>query len=268
MHTHSLFCDGNDHPHEMTETAIAKGFDILGFSGHGFSPFDECSMTPEKTAQYIETVTALKQEYQDRITLYLGIEEDMTNRISDESPYDFVIGSVHFLKKNGEVRPIDASRAQFDAMLEEWYSGDFCALAEDYYREVSHMKDCPEVHIIGHLDLLMKYSEQTHYISPDDPRYLRLAEDCIHALGTDKIYEVNTGAIARGYRSTPYPSVHLLQILHSVNAKLMLNSDCHDRRYLDCGFAQALALIRKTGFQELYILKNGEYLPVSADEFH
>lgn len=36
LHTHSIFCDGKDTIEEMTLEAISKGFDILGFSGHGY----------------------------------------------------------------------------------------------------------------------------------------------------------------------------------------------------------------------------------------
>ena len=35
LHTHTVYCDGNDTPEEMVLTAIEKHFDILGFSGHG-----------------------------------------------------------------------------------------------------------------------------------------------------------------------------------------------------------------------------------------
>ena len=48
----------------------------------------------------------------------------------------------------------------------------------------------------------------------------------------------------------------------------MLNSDCHNRKDLDCGFEEALRLIKDCGFDSLYILKDGDYVPVSIDVFH
>ena len=268
MHTHSVFCDGLDTPREMTETAIEKGFDILGFSGHGYSPYDDVSMSPENTETYIRTIRALQEEYRDRITIYLGIEQDKTCRIPSKEPYDFVIGSVHFLSHEGRFRAIDMSKEVFYGMLEEFYCGDRIAMARDYYREVAAQAEFEEVDIIGHLDLLMKYNEDESFLRFDDPAYVRLAEECIYTIGTRKLFEVNTGAIARGTRKTPYPAKNLLEIMRSAGVKLMLNSDCHNRNYLDCAFDQTLALIRSCGFDCLYILKDGEFIPVDIDLFH
>ena len=40
FHTHSVFCDGDNTLEEIATSAIEKGFTALGFSGHGFTPFD------------------------------------------------------------------------------------------------------------------------------------------------------------------------------------------------------------------------------------
>ena len=41
LHTHTSFCDGKNSPEEMVRSAVEKGFDVLGFSGHSYTPFDE-----------------------------------------------------------------------------------------------------------------------------------------------------------------------------------------------------------------------------------
>ena len=53
-HTHSTFCDGKDTPEEMVKTAIEKGFDVIGFSGHGYVKDSSYAMTRENTEKYIE----------------------------------------------------------------------------------------------------------------------------------------------------------------------------------------------------------------------
>ena len=40
LHTHTCFCDGKNTPEEMVISAIEKGMDVLGFSGHSSSSFD------------------------------------------------------------------------------------------------------------------------------------------------------------------------------------------------------------------------------------
>ena len=225
-------------------------------------------MSLEATVSYIQTIQELKEKYRNAITIYLGIEEDMTCRIPSKAPYDFVIGSVHFLPNKGTPVPIDWDEEKFQRLLKEGYHNDIFALTEDYYRNVARMKDYAEVDIIGHLDLVSKFNEQESYFSFDDPRYLNQVSECIHSLGSSKIYEVNTGAIARGYRTSPYPHQIILTMLKELGASIMINSDCHNRAYLDCAFTETIQLCKDIGFHEVMVLKNGEFLPVDINEIH
>ncbi len=268
MHTHSVFCDGRDTPEEMVLSAIEQGFDILGFSGHGYSPYDDAAMRPDGMQEYIREIRRLQEKYRDRITIYLGIEEDKTNRIASKDPYDFVIGSVHFLEQDGQFRSVDYSEEVTDEILRDWFHGSFLGYAEAYYREVGELASFEETDIIGHLDLLMKYNDKEKYIRFDDPDYLAIAKACIDRIGDRRIYEVNTGAIARGYRTNPYPDRHLLAYMKEKNLRIMLNSDCHDRTKLACGYAHSLKLLQEIGFSELWILKNGQFQPVDIKLFH
>ena len=268
MHTHSVFCDGKDTPEETVNEAIRRGFEILGFSSHGHSPYDECSMSPEATLDYIREINRLKEAYKDQITIYLGIEEDKTCRIPSKDPYDFVIGSVHFVEKDGKFMSVDYSEEMMEQILKEFYHGSFLCYARAYYSEVTELAEAEEVDIIGHLDLLMKYNDKEKWIRFDDTEYLETARACIDAIGDRKIYEVNTGAMARGYRTMPYPHRTLLAYMKEKNLRLMLNSDCHDKTKLTCGYELSLRLLKETGFTELWILKNGRFQPADINLFH
>ena len=213
-------------------------------------------MTLEGTKQYIQEVNALKKKYAGKIQIFLGIEVDSLCRIPDKSPYDYMIGSVHSIKKGNEVFAVDYTREIFNSYLNKWYQGDFLSLARDYYASYHDLKTWEEIDIIGHLDLLTKFNEDESYIRFDDPTYIRIATDAIDDIGTDKIYEVNTGAIARGYRKTPYPAYNLLCYLKEKKARFMLSSDCHNKSDLDCYFSESLELIKKAGIKTLWILTN------------
>ena len=64
----------------------------------------------------------------------------------------------------------------------------------------------PETDIVGHFDLLTKFNERRCFFDEESPAYRRAALRAMEALvAAGKIFEVNTGAISRGYRSTPYP---------------------------------------------------------------
>ena len=45
-------------------------------------------------------------------------------------------------------------------------------------------------------------------------------------------FEINYGAIARGYRKTPYPDPRITDTLTKRGAKIIKTSDCHDKRFL------------------------------------
>ena len=60
--------------------------------------------------------------------------------------------------------------------------------------------------IIGHFDLVTKFNELGGYLDLSDPRYVRAWKAAVDALlSYDRPFEINTGAISRGYRTTPYP---------------------------------------------------------------
>ena len=83
LHTHSIFCDGKDTIEEMTLEAISKGFDILGFSGHGYLDVDTSSM--RDTSGYISEVERIKSKYASSIQIHLGIEEDRSTQLTIKS---------------------------------------------------------------------------------------------------------------------------------------------------------------------------------------
>ena len=95
-------------------------------------------------------------------------------------------------------------------------------------------------------------------------RSLSAALEAAHALaGKIPFFEVNTGAIARGYRTTPYPSLFLMKELKRLGFGAVISSDCHDRRYLDCAFDAAAESVRACGFTERYILTASGFTAVA-----
>lgn len=266
LHTHSVFCDGKDTPEQMAQTAIEKGLTSLGFSSHGWAhPQDENSLTDEEEAAYIYAVMAARTRYRDRLKIYLGIEEDLSGRVYDDPAFDYVIASVHFVPTPaGRLKPVDYSPEVAREIVEEDFGGDFLAYARAYYREVKKIADRPEADIVGHLDLIMKYNEGEVMHPFTDPAYLDLAQEAIDALiATDKIFEINTGAISRGYRSEPYPHATLLQYIHAHGGKVCITTDCHDRTNLDCGYDLAWKRAKAAGFDEIMILTDDGFVPVS-----
>ena len=256
-HTHTNYCDGKDTPEELVKAALNKGFFALGFSSHSFTEMDKSfAMSACDAKKYRAVIAALKEKYRDKIELYCGIEQDY---FSDEPTdcYDYVIGSVHYVLKNGEYVCVDNTAGIVKDAVNRLYSGDFDALAEDYFASVAKIPDKTNADIIGHFDLVSKFSEKNGY--GESPRFLAAAERAVKAhVPYGLPFEINTGAMARGVRTIPYPSPEILKIIKKHGGEIMLSGDCHDKNYLDFAFDMAADLARKTGFTRTAIIRNGK----------
>lgn len=253
FHTHTVFCDGENTPEEMVLAAIEKGFTALGFSGHSyFEPEKDISMSPVTQKEYIKQITDLKLKYRNVIKIFCGIEQDIFSE-KPQFDYEYKIGSVHYLLKDGKFIDIDLSAESAKENVQKYYGGDFDLLAEDYFETVSCVLDKTGADIIGHIDLVSKFNEQNGY--GESERYLKAAEKAVKKLAAyGKPFEINTGAMARGAKSIPYPSPAILKMIKQNGGKIVISSDCHDKNYLDFAFDKAVELAKDAGFCEHGIL--------------
>ncbi len=261
FHTHSTFCDGNNTPEEIVLAAIERGFSAIGISAHGNTPYDlRYCMTD--TEGYIECVTALKEKYRGKIQVYLGLEEDAFAP-QDRNRFDYIIGSSHYFLVEGNFYPIDSSPEYFARGLEA-YNNDKLKLAECYYEKFCAYIKHRRPDIIGHFDLVTKFDESHELLYLNDPEYKKIAESALlEAAKYGCLFEVNTGAMIRGLRTTPYPSKDLLYLLKKQDAGLILSSDSHDIGTLDGYFDEAKQCLRDIGFDHLYTLYNNEFVKYS-----
>ena len=350
LHMHTTYCDGQDSAEAMVLSAIENGLEFAGISGHSFTPHDPSyCMSRKGTQQYIEEIRGLKAKYADSITLLLGIELDRYAD-TDTDPYDYLIGSVHYIfSKEGrrkwsemisahagesdrssldaamtaldasmggltkyidwsdvDDRPEDLCRFAFggegfrDGAVDELAGTDRCRItpeerksrmldiAELYFSTVGEIIEATDCDIIGHFDLLTKFSEgwgfgpsgnvinkmrcgSAEFVSDlfdtSDERYVaawknaidRIFGDCaeryrngyrnrleksgVLQAGDKPVFEINTGAISRGYRTTPYPSADQIAYIKSKGGVLILSSDSHAAGTICSGFEEFADLV-------------------------
>lgn len=249
-HTHTTFCDGQNTPEEMVLAAIESGCPTLGFSGHSYTAFDPgYCMHPEDMERYRDEVLRLREKYRDKIRILLGLELDYFSERPDFE-LDYVIGSVHYVKKDGVYLTVDHSREKQIRQVEEHYGGDFYAFAEDYYALVSDVKRKTGCQIVGHFDLVTKFNEQQPLFDESNPRYRAAALGALHTLlDQDALLEINTGAISRGCRTTPYPAAFLLEEMGRCGVKAVLSADCHSAGAVCCAFDEAARLAQRCGVE-------------------
>ncbi len=260
LHTHTLFCDGKDSHEETVLSAIGKGFDSIGFSGHGYTSFD-LRYCMQDTQGYIKETLRVRDKYKDRIKVYLGIEEDMLEPC-DRGRFDYIIGSCHYYEINGEKYDVDGCYEDTKKALTA-VGGDACKLAENYYSRFCDYIMARKPDIVGHFDLPTKLDEKYEAVFTGNKQYEALAEKyLLYALKSGCVFEVNTGAISRGYRKTPYPSEKLLYTLYKNGGRIVVNSDCHSASGVDCAFDETFAFLQDIGFKHTYMLDGKEFVKV------
>ena len=256
LHTHTVFSDGTCTPEEMAQAAIEKNMLSLGFSDH--SPMDHdltYCVKHQALPAYCREIRRLKEKYKDQIEIALGLEMDsLTSSCVCRADYDYVIGDCHYVHTSDGPMSIDHCIEGQLHVLREYFSMDGAAYSKSYFRTYVHDMKKMKPDILGHFDLTVKFG----LIREDDPAFLSAAREALSAaLEITPVIEMNTGAMARGLRSVPYPAPYLLDTVRGCGGKFILSSDCHAAENLIFAFDEARQLLIAHGFDSMIVWKNG-----------
>ena len=247
-HVHTAFCDGKNSPEEMVRAALALGMTRLGFSAHSDVPYDAGGcLNAESTPAYRNEIMRLRELYRGQIQIFLGVEQDYESGIPSED-WDYVIGSVHCLRFGAQFVPLDHKARILTDAADRYFGGDMLSLCEAYYDKLGHIVEHTHCDLIGHFDLITKFQEQTPLFDETHPRYVaawKRAADRLLQHGVP--FELNTGAISRGYRSAPYPASEILRYLGERGAVFVLSSDSHRAQTLCWDFDTQEARLHEMG---------------------
>lgn len=259
LHTHTVFCDGKNTPEEIVLKAIELGFDTIGFSGHSHTGLDiDWDMSREAASAYKQEIASLKKRYSDKIDILCGLEVEMFSDC-DTSGYDYLIGSSHFIKAGNRYLGVDDEPDTVRNIIDNYFNGDGMKYAKAYYENIAQLYKYGNFDIAGHFDLVAKYCETHNFFDVDSKEYKTAALESLYALSEKiRVFEVNTGAVARGWRTTPYPAPFILENLQKLGCTVILTSDCHDKNFLDCHYKEAVEYIKSCGFDSIGIMKNGK----------
>ena len=260
LHTHTTFCDGKSTAEEMVRAALAAGLTAIGFTGHSYVEGDSGTMSPERTAAYRAEVLRLREAYAGEIAVYLGVEQDSFSLPAAER-YDYAIGSVHYVQKDGRRFAVDDTEEELRQAAAA-FGGDLLAVAEDYYAAVGGVAEETGCQIVGHFDLITKFNEGDRLFPAGHPRCRAAAMEALRRLARrDVLFEINTGAMARGYRSAPYPGRELLREIRALGGRVLITSDCHQAENLVSGFREAGELALACGFRETMQFDGRGFVP-------
>ena len=256
VHTHADLCDGKNSLREMAAAAYDAGVRYYGVSCHSHTPIpiDEGCVLPADMTAYRRAVLDLRAEYAGRMEILLGLEWDSQSDVAPEG-FDYWIGSAHYQKgSNGKYYCADWGEEQFLRCREELCGGDPIAVTEGYFREVGRIALMKPT-ILGHFDLITKHNGAGLLFDEDHPRYIKAALEALHCADPEAtLLEINTGGMARGYRTRPYPALFILREWRAMGGRVILTSDAHNADKILYGYADSVKLARTAGFEKASIL--------------
>jgi len=162
-HMHTPLCGhAVGQPDEYARKAVELGLKEIGFSDHApmvkFADMPGVAMKFEELPLYHRMIEEVREKYKDRIVIRIGIEadfipgcEDKTRAILDAYPYDYVIGSVHFIGDWAFDHP--DKRA-------EWDNRDIDEVYRQYYRLLRESARAGMFNTIAHADLVKKFGHR------------------------------------------------------------------------------------------------------------
>ncbi len=263
-HNHTTLCDGKNTPEEMAEAALAAGFTDFGFSGHSHALFDP-GFCIRSEKEYVRTLRALQKDYEGKLRVAVGLEQDYYAPVENRAALDYIIASVHCFRSDaGRYYAIDGSARELEMCVNEMFGGDGLAMARAYYALVADHARQAHPEIIGHFDLVKKNNRDGRFFDEDCAEYRDAALAALEACaGTGAVFELNTGGVFRGYREEPYPTGFLLEALREMGARVTVNADAHCAAAICFHFEESLALLRKIGFRTVTVLENGRFVEKS-----
>jgi histidinol-phosphatase (PHP family) len=283
LHTHTTYVDGTLSAEEMIKAALKRGCSSLGFSEHSYVPADiRYSMDPDASLEYVREINELKRKYEGTIEIFLGIEHDYYTAVPVEG-LDYCIGAAHYVKLgaadgdcSGDERvsyggggwgikfiTVDAGADHQKQMVDEFFGGDFYAMAEAYFETIVGINKIRNVDIIAHFDLIAKYNFDGRLFDETHPRYKDAAIRAMEEILKDcRIFEVNTGMMYRFNKKEPYPSIFLLKELQRRGGEVILSSDSHDARSICYNFVEMQELLGSCGFKYIKRLTKSGFVNV------
>jgi histidinol-phosphatase (PHP family) len=265
-HCHTTYCDGNDTVDTMAQGALAAGICALGFSGHSTTYYDmSYCMQVDEVPHYVADVLEARKRYAGQMEIYLGVEDDFHGQ-RPTFKRDYTIGSVHCVYANGKHYPVDYLEKFLREAVQEGFGGDFYRLTASYFQDVAQVLERTHCDVIGHFDLVAKLNERCHIFDETDRRYIHPAMEALeHLCKLGGVFEINTGAITRGYRTVPYPAEIFLRAIREFGGAITFSSDSHSADAIGAYFDQAVALAQHCGFQTSRCLLGGRWqeIPLS-----
>ena len=228
---------------DYARRAVAVGLTEIGFSDH--SPmarddFDDWRMLNRQLDEYVEKVYKAQRDV-PQLTIRLALEvdylpgqEDWIRDLAARHPWDYFIGSVHYVSDDWAV--------DSPYKLSEWKHRDTFEVWSIYFERLTKAAESGLFEIIGHADLPKKFGHRPMQdCVPLYERFLTAAKN------HDCAIELNTAGLRKDCKEI-YPSRQILALAYLHGVPITFGSDAHAPEEVGMNFAEAIQLARCVGY--------------------
>lgn len=262
---------GENKPLRVEETIVAAincGLSSICLTDHFPLPVDfvdpsptkDCCMSSNLYVLYQSQVDQIITKYKKRIQIYRGAECDWLPKYGEWTkkqlrnwPFDYIIGSVHFL---GEIDD-KAGRRNFilDYGEKEFlngvaFYGGIRQLTEEYFSQVRTMISSRLFNGVGHTDLVKKYNDGSLFTGNEGWYRNQVSQTLDVLADSSMVMEINTAGWDKKCKEQ-YPSFWIIQEAYKRDIPLTIGSDAHVPDKIGRNLDKAISLAKKAGYTKL-----------------
>ncbi len=250
-HMHTPLCGhASGEPLEYAQQAIKVGLKEIGFSDHAplLSHRDPgITMDISQLPLYHKMIEFVRDQVSRELIIRVGIEADFLPGFEQETkamladyPYDYVIGSVHFINKWGFDDPIQ---------LQEWNLQDVNEVYRDYFQLLRASARSGLFDILAHVDLVKKFD-----FHPTDDMSDEIEANAIAFKESGVVIEINSSGLHKPAREI-YPSLEHLKVYSRHKVPITFGSDAHKPDQVGLDFDKARDWALSAGYSEYVMFR-------------
>jgi histidinol-phosphatase (PHP family) len=165
---------------------------------------------------------------------------------------------------DGRPWDFDRGKSWYEQGLNELFDGNIKKLIHFYYQQISEMVTFQKIDIVAHFDLIKKFNAGHVFFNEDEKWYKDISFEALDTISkSGSIIEINTRGVLKKLNEEFYPSKALLKRCLELKIPICLSSDAHDPKDVMAYFPEACELLQAMGFNELHILDEQGWNPVS-----
>lgn len=259
-HIHTNYTrDATGTVNDYCKMAEKLGIKEIAFTNHLFlkkldnvpgiesSEIPKMSIRLDEISKHYEEIERAREQFKLKIKFGMEIDyfeecEREIEKLINEHPFDFVLGSAHIIDgfvigdPNGAIK-LFQQRDVFQTYVQ-------------YFSKLKKAIESQLFDVMAHPDIIRKYAVQYSVIPFEN--YKDQVEDIVNSLVDNKIgIELNTYGYVHPVHDS-YPSTEFLKICKEFGVKVItIGSDAHSPSNLGAGLKEGIEKLKKVGYEKI-----------------